>query len=310
MNKNSIKMIVLDLDGTLLNSKSKITLGTKEILKECIDAGYKVIIATGRNYIEAKDLTEGIAGLTYITSNGSYIVGNNGSVIANRFIPHIYCKRLVKIIKEHRRLALCLHFPGYIAIGRKLDYLRLIFLIEAPRDFFSLLRKLSLRGLVSFIVNRKIIRMKEVGDIGEFVKENCLEVQKIFVAGSKENLEPVRKIIQAEFGGKIKITTSGENNLEFNSEGVSKGKALEHLSKKWDIAVNRSIAFGDGGNDLELFDVAGIAVVMSNSQCSELKMKADLVADSNDKDGVAKILSNLLEDAKIMGCSKKQNMIV
>lgn len=70
MNLNDIKLIAIDLDGTLLNSKSNISNRNKKILHKLIEKDYQIVIATGRNYYEAKRFTKEFSQLNYLINNG------------------------------------------------------------------------------------------------------------------------------------------------------------------------------------------------------------------------------------------------
>ena len=73
----NIKAIFIDLDGTLVGHEGIVAQESVDILHELIEKGIKVVISTGRNYIQAKKITKNIKGLWYITNNGAYVVDDN-----------------------------------------------------------------------------------------------------------------------------------------------------------------------------------------------------------------------------------------
>ena len=86
-----------------------------------------------------------------------------------------------------------------------------------------------------------------------------------------------------------KVCSGMPNNIEINHGEVNKGNALKWLCEKLDIDISELIAFGDGGNDIDMIKTAGCGVAMANA-CEELKKISDIITKSNDEDGVAYIL--------------------
>ncbi|OCL26879.1 hypothetical protein U472_05155 [Orenia metallireducens] len=291
MFNNKIEMILLDMDGTLLNSQSEVSPKNKEILKQLISEGYKVAIATGRNYHEARSLVEDIVGLAYITNNGSYIVDFNGEVIFNRNISKEDTISLLKIIEKYPSFNYSLAAPKEIYMKNKFKFIKMS--LTDKRVFKN---KLNIFKSVSLI--KRLIRLfksrRQIDNIYELIENGSLAVQKIDVMGKIDEMESFKERIIEQFGDKIKLSSSSKDNLEINPLNISKGTGLKYLADKLGIDVRNSIAFGDGGNDLELLEIVGTAVAMANSEFNELKEKADIIAESNDDDGVAKVLAELL----------------
>lgn len=108
------------------------------------------------------------------------------------------------------------------------------------------------------------------------------------------DMEERRKVLEELKVLKTSKVCSGmPNNIEINHSEVNKGNALKWLCKKLGIDMSQLIAFGDGGNDIDMIKAAGIGVAMSNA-CGELKNCADVITKSNDEDGVAWFLENQL----------------
>lgn len=288
---NQIKMIVTDMDGTLLNTKSVVSTGTRDVLKKLIAKGYKVVIATGRNYYEARKLTEDIPGLAYIITNGSCIIDFNGQEVFNRLLVKKQVLVLLDIMKKYPSLCYSAFSKEDIIVKNKDDYLDSFIFVLSQNHFQQ---ELDLEKMKEDIKKREIMPLKEIKDLDVLIAEETLEIQKFFVLGNSEDLAGLEIEINKKLTGEIKISSSGRNNLEINSANISKGKALKLMAERYKIPLSQTIAFGDSQNDLELLDVAGIAVVMGNSTLESLREKANIIADSNDNDGVARVLSNLL----------------
>ena len=120
-----------------------------------------------------------------------------------------------------------------------------------------------------------------------YIKNDDFRKYYLSSRGSKqdlwENIEEL-KILKTS-----KVCSGMPNNIEINHGEVNKGNALKWLCEKLDIDISELIAFGDGGNDIDMIKTAGCGVAMANA-CEELKEISDIITKSNDEDGVAYIL--------------------
>ena len=285
-----LEMILLDLDGTLLNSDSILPEKNKQVVKELITKDYKVAIATGRTYQEAKDLTDDILNLAYITTNGSHIKDFEGEVIYNKTIDQKLAISILDILNDYPSLVTAVSLNHGVLLENTNKFVEIIFSnIENDK-----LKQLSKEELAAE-KDRLMKYLKDVNNFNSYIKNNKVEIQKIFTLGEEDdNLDPIKNRLKKEFGSAVKISNSGANNLEINANNVSKGKALKILADRFNVSLENTIAFGDSNNDLEMFKTAGIAIAMGNSKCDYLKERADMITDSNDNHGVAKVLSKLL----------------
>ncbi|RQD75314.1 MAG: HAD family phosphatase, partial [Halanaerobium sp. MSAO_Bac5] len=135
--KNFKKMILIDLDGTLLNSRSTISKKNQAMLRKLIKLNYAVFIATGRNYKEALELTSNIEGLAYITTNGSYIVDFEGNVIFNNSIDQSLLAPLIKNLEKYNGLSYYLSSADKIFAKNKYKILKNLLLIDGIKELFS-----------------------------------------------------------------------------------------------------------------------------------------------------------------------------
>lgn len=198
---------------------------------------------------------------------------------------------MLRTIEEYPSLNYALAAPEEIYMKSKLQFIKMF--LSNKRVF-----KGKLNIFQRFALIKRLIRLfnsrKESDNIYELIENDSLAVQKIDVMGRIEEMKALKNRIIEEFGDKIKLSSSSKENLEINPLNISKGSGLRYLADELGISVKNSIAFGDGGNDLELFEIVGTSVAMSNSEFSKLKDKADIIAESNDDDGVAKVLIELL----------------
>ena len=89
-------------------------------------------------------------------------------------------------------------------------------------------------------------------------------------------------------------TSSFLYNVEVGGKNTSKAQALLYLMEQWHLSRDQVMAFGDSENDLEMLNMAGTGVAMANAE-ETVRRAADLTAESNDQDGVAKVIEDLLK---------------
>ena len=274
MNNKKISMIALDLDGTCLDSTGKMTEKTREILEEYGQAGTQIVFTTGRPFAGIVKELRSISGTNYaITLNGGMVYAlADDSIIYKKSIDKEEVHIVRDIILKHD--ALTDIATGGIGLGDKKSY----------------------------------------DNAGKYIKNEDFKNYYISSRGSKENLwqnidefESVEKInmffIDMEERKKVleelkvlktsKICSGMPNNIEINHSEVNKGNALRWLCKKLDIDISELVAFGDGGNDIEMIEAAGCGVAMANG-CDEIKRCADVITRTNDEEGVAYILEKYI----------------
>ncbi|SET32426.1 hypothetical protein SAMN05660297_02013 [Natronincola peptidivorans] len=269
------KLIVVDMDGTLLNSKHEISLENKKTLKEAIDKGIYIAIATGRIYTSARFYGKllGIA-TPIIACNGGLI----RDLYTNEIIYHNPMTKedviaIAEICKAHD---IYFHF-----------YDQEVFYIEE-------LKHSSLRYHQWNLLQKEEDRINIVHlqDAIRFLKNTDIDVLKVLIIDEDSNkLERVKKII-AQMNS-IQIDKSWHNNIEIMNKDVSKGKAIEALAKKLGIKKNEIIAFGDNYNDLSMKDYVETFVAMGNGEDYVLQ-QSDYITAANDEDGVAEGIKRIV----------------
>ena len=142
--------------------------------------------------------------------------------------------------------------------------------------------------MADYICNTRI-PVENVMDKFQAEKRDLDKVQGLF-AVAEQRFEAWRKIeeqVDAEVTGAL------NNNVEVMEKGINKGKAITFMAEKLGIPVEEVMAFGDGANDIAMIEAAGIGVAMANG-IPEIREAADIVAVSNDEDGVAKIIEEYI----------------
>lgn len=250
-----MKLVVCDLDGTLLNSKKEISENARTILKKLDSMGISFAFASGRDISSIIPFNEFLGLKSYfICNNGATIYDQENKLIYKTFIDK---KNVEKIIKYLRKKEI--NFNGFFDGKIFVDNFKKnkIITIEKTDNIFELEKTVSFPHMIKIIV-------KEDKDIIKFLKKDMLTL----------------------FSDFLDITISHPNCLDIVSIHATKGKALKLLSSKLNISLSEIIAFGDGGNDLDMLKIVGHPVIMENSS-DEIKCQVKNKALSNDKDGVA-----------------------
>lgn len=259
------KAVVLDMDGTLLNSKLEIDEKTAEELKKFRCIGGKVYIATGRTYLSLKPYYD-ILGLDtpVIAYNGAKVVSCFGDSILEYPMEDDLVKYFIDV---SRRTGIHLNL-----------YQNEKWLVESPFNKESEIYE-EISGL-----------SPEEADFENL--EEYFSTKVLFIA-EKEKLDQLRNEILVDLDGLVHVTASKPFFLEIMKKGVNKGETLKKLMKSEGINLEEVIAFGDGLNDLEMIKTAGLGVAMGNSY-EELKAVADMVTKDNDSNGIGEVMSELL----------------
>lgn len=263
-------MIVLDLDGTLTNSKKEITEYTKQTLFRYMEAGGIVVLGSGRPTYGVVPLAEELE----LPKRGGYILSyNGGNIIDCKNQQIIYQKKMDetvpgKLAKLAKEYDLCL-----------MTYENEYIVTEKPEDEYA---------LKEAFINK--MKRKKVEDFTSYV---TFPVTKCLMTAEGEYLGKVEPIVQKALGDKCNVFRSEPFFLEVMPQGIDKAQSLEWLLNYLGMSREEMAAFGDGFNDKTMIEYAGLGVAMSNAQ-EQVKEAADLIAPSNDEDGVAWVLKKVM----------------
>lgn len=273
--KRRIRMIGLDLDGTLLTTQKEMTAYTRDVLARALEQGVHVMVSTGRPISAIpKDILE-IPGMKFaVTSNGARVLDlETKEVLIEHTIPVETAKKLIRIIREYDALnEVFLEGAGY-SQGERL---------QKAHEYFSN------PSMAEYMMKSRT----GVEDVVVFLEEKKQPVEK--VQGVFKSLDERKLALERmkQLPGII-VTGAFENNLEINREGTDKGKALLQLGALLGIPRDEIMACGDGMNDYQMLSQVGFAVAMENGH-KKLKEIADYVTVTNDEDGVAKAIKKFV----------------
>jgi Cof subfamily protein (haloacid dehalogenase superfamily) len=254
----TIELLAVDIDGTLLDSNRRIRPGVLKALRSTLNDGLTVCLVTGRPRCGTLPLLEQL-GLTSpdITSGGAFIFDpEKAHVVAYRPVPPESTRVVVEIA---RRPDVGIFFGSPESI-----------VYEVPFEDFHR----------SSTIDPRYLRRTD-----DLLTETDLQPGKITLVAELPILKELEEQIQS-IRQPLHITYSGDRYLEINHESASKGSALEQLSGYMQVPLDAIMAVGDSLNDLSMFQVAGISVAMGNAS-EEVRKNADLIAPTNDEDGLA-----------------------
>ena len=264
------KLIVFDIDGTLQDSNHNLHPYTKDVLLKLHEANIPFTLATGKNLPAVKPLAEilGIK-LPLILSNGCMLQTVEGRELEKHVLSIELTHEVIRICeKGFWDLAIYLDDGIYI---KKMNY-NLALLIDYGSP-----------GL---------IEIGEWANIADRLKEahKCLVVER----SSPKKVYELEKVYERELGGKVEYCHTLVGMLEVMPKGVSKLRAIQRLAEMLGIRMEEVMTFGDGNNDAQMLEGAGLGITMENG--SDLaKASANLTIASCDENGPAKFLDRLLD---------------
>lgn len=263
-----IKLVVIDLDGTLLNPDHSISQNSKQTLQQLYQQGIEVMLATGRHYQDVYLLAQQLQIPTrLITSNGARVHNKQAKLIYENHIPE-------NLVREILALS-----SGY-EVHRNL-YQQDLWLVEEPNEPL-----LNIHHSSGFEYQ-----------ITDFDAIDYQHIDKFYFNAPHQKLIPLQQQLINKFADQLYITFTTETYLEVMNKGVSKGQALEKVLIQKNIKTSEVMAFGDGLNDVDMLKLVDYPVVMENAH-PDLKAQLSQAAQtkSNAEDGVAYYLQkNLLK---------------
>ncbi|MEE1314317.1 MAG: Cof-type HAD-IIB family hydrolase [Faecalimonas sp.] len=275
--KHKIKMVGLDLDGTLLTTKKELSTYSKAVLEEAIRQGVAVVIATGRPISAiAKDVLA-IEGIRYaLTSNGARILDmETGEVLVESMLAKSKTEELLRLL-EHYDAILEIFIDG-VSYVRKKEF-------DFVYDYYDN------PSAAKYMLDTR----NPVEDLFVVLSEKGKAVDKVHCIFKHMEEQREATALLREVEGIVAESSYGFN-IEINKAGTDKGIGLLRLGEALGIRQEEIMACGDAMNDYEMLKAVGFAVAMDNA-VPKVKELADYVTASNDEDGVAKAIERFVLD--------------
>ena len=275
MKNHKIKLVASDLDGTLLNTDKHLSKKTFDAINRLLLEDIIFVPSTGRSLHSVPKFIKDIPSLKYlITSNGAVInhLPTNSNIASFNLSPAIVTS-IIEIIRSND------------------------IMIEAFSKGFAYcdentMNNLSRYGVFGSHADYVLKTRTHVKNIYTFFEENINHIENINLIFKDLNLRTyIFDILSKELSECI--TSSSPYNLEIASPFASKGKSLKHLCSLLKINMDHVMCFGDGENDIDMFEICQFSFAMENSQ-NNVKLKASYLAPHCNEDGVAKILDDYI----------------
>ncbi|ADG40443.1 hydrolase, haloacid dehalogenase-like family protein [Leuconostoc sp. C2] len=272
-NMSKIKIVSIDIDGTLLNDQREITQEVKSSIQQALENDVKIVITTGRPLPGVRDILSELG----IQGSDQYVITYNGGLVQTAdgektlFRQPLGVKAFQEVNNFMRTqdtyVQVETHDAAYTTNHR----------IHPWASFEN-----SLVNLPLFVLDTE----NELEKV-EFIKA-------IANAESSE-LDKVQAAIPNEISNHVNVIRSTANNLEFIDRQASKGNALLALADVLDIEHVQTMAIGDQANDYSMIEQAGVGVAMGNA-IPELKAIADYETATNNHSGVAQAIKTFVLD--------------
>ena len=268
-----IKLVAIDMDGTLLNSKKELLEETKQYFKDFHkkETDTLLVLCTGR---PESGIRPYLKDLGYLEEN-HYIISQNGANIyesrtgkrvMDAFLDSAAIQKWIELGKKH----------GISVMGAGVDYYYCF--DQEPTEWMEFDVKL---------VSGKLKRIP--------TKESLnTDFYKILLMGDEEQLNEFETFIPEEWRDEFYVVRSQKYLVEVLTKGVNKAFGLEKLAQKLNIQPSEIAAVGDAANDIEMLEYAGLAIAMGNAS-EEVKAIADIITDTNENNGVIKAIDNLIQ---------------
>lgn len=271
--ESTYKLLALDLDGTLTDSRKEVPYENAECIKRAMDKGVRVVLASGRPVLGIKNVAEKLG----LYERGGYILAYNGGHIIDCRTGADLRKQTVPAKFNHE---IC-------SIGKKFNVHPLTY---------------SKTGVICEDDQSEFVKREGYNNTIPVIKVKCLENEiaapavKFMVVGEPEELQKAYVYLKGKIGDGLNIFFSEPYFLEITPPGIEKASALGFLCELLHIDREKVMACGDGLNDIPMMQFAGLAVAMENA-CRETREAADYVTLSNENSGVAYAIKKFILNA-------------
>lgn len=257
------KLLVLDLDGTLTNSKKEITDHTRNTLIKAQKQGVKIVLASGRPTYGVAPLANALELNRYegyiLSYNGGEIIDwKAGEVMYKKWLDNDILPYLYKCAKENQ-FAIVTYDHEFV-------------LTESPDD--------------EYVLKEALLNVMKIKRVDNFLEAIPRPITKCLIVGEPERLEILEKEMYGRLKNKMGVFRSEPYFLELVPKGIDKAQSLAVLLKEIGLDKEEMIAIGDGFNDLSMIQYAGLGIAMANAQ-PIVRENADFITLSNDEEGVA-----------------------
>lgn len=264
----SIRMIAIDIDGTLVNSQRQLTERVKNTLAAARDKGVKIVLCTGRPIPGVEPELKELG----LVSDEDYVITYNGSMVQNVGTKDVIFSADLKP-------------ADYIDVNAMAQKLGVHLHVSSTDAIYTANRDISPYTVHESWLVHMPINYRTADEMVQYP----VPMIKMMMIDEPAILDAAIAKIPDDFRERYTVVKSAPFYLEILHPGASKGVALSQLASHLQMTADEIMAIGDNENDLTMIDYAGIGVAMENA-IPEVKKAADVTTASNDEDGVALVV--------------------
>lgn len=282
MNSKAIKLLALDLDGTVLTDSNTLSPSVKLAIERAVQSGVEIVAASGRPYASMPGSILEIEGINYaVTSNGAAVHDKEGKRIRSCTMKDKDVKSILEMTAEHDLI-----FEAFVD---GLTYTDKRY-VENPKKY----------GCSGAYVDYVRASHGHIEDMRAFIINHINELDSVEIVCTDKKLRTeLRTLTEKNLSG-VFVTSSSENFIEFMDKEATKGNAVNWICRGLDINLKETSACGNADNDADMIKQSGLGAAVENATrlCLE---SADIIVPSNNKNGVARLIEIILEHNKTAG---------
>ena len=272
------RLIAIDLDGTLLNHEGKVTETNKLAVRRALEAGFRVVFATGRNYYESRRVIDEVGhyDAAVFVGGASIVDTNGGETLHRQLIEPELARQVCQLLERY-------DLPPMVLQDRAL----------AGVDFL-----VGPAPLPKVVSDWHHVHEAQVRRVSDWAGADLSHTMRIGTLGPPMNVEAAEAALEARFGERlffyrIMLGHTGAELLEIFDPSVNKWAGIEQVAARHGIAREEIVAIGDDFNDLHMIQNAGLGVAMGNAR-PEIKAIAHRVIGTHTDNGLAAFLDELV----------------
>ncbi|MGM0365497.1 MAG: Cof-type HAD-IIB family hydrolase [Actinomycetota bacterium] len=258
-----VELVAIDLDGTLYDSKSRISLENKKAIAECLSRGIKVVVATGKTIYSVSRIIEELNLIhPQIVSGGTAIIDCRKNLFFKLKMPLSYSNEVVRLCRKHKKGLALSASDGIIYYEAD----------DAGIDFIA----------------RTGDKVQKVGNL---IKEGYTGNALVFTVTITAE-DPFNKLVEKKLKGKAKLRR-GPLFLNVLNKDAGKAFALKKIMEMFGIGSSRVVSIGDSENDMGMIKLAGTGIAMANTPLP-VRQSADFVVSDNDNCEIAEAINRFV----------------
>lgn len=270
---SEIKIVSIDIDGTLLNDRREITQEVKASIQQALAKGVKIVITTGRPLPGVRDILADLG----ISGDDQYVITYNGGLVQTASGKKTLFHQPLDLQAFQKINAFMINQDTYVQV-------------ETKDAAYTTNHKINhWASFENSLVNLPLFVLDKTSDLDQ------IEFIKAIANAESDELDIVQAAVPNEISSLVNVIRSTANNLEFIDKNASKGNALLALADFLGVKQVETMAIGDQANDYSMIQQAGVGVAMENA-IADLKAIANYQTTSNNQSGVAHAINRFVLD--------------